>query len=59
MRLFKADLLLLLVAARDRARRRAPRAPCGGDFGAWLQGVKQEAAAHGISQRRSNPAWPA
>jgi lytic murein transglycosylase len=26
-------------------------APCGGDFGAWLQGVKQEAAADGISQR--------
>ncbi|MFY9763330.1 MAG: lytic murein transglycosylase, partial [Xanthobacteraceae bacterium] len=25
-------------------------APCGGDFGAWLQGVKQEAAADGISQ---------
>jgi lytic murein transglycosylase len=26
-------------------------APCGGDFGAWLQGVKTEAAAAGISQR--------
>jgi lytic murein transglycosylase len=26
-------------------------APCGGDFGAWLEGVKQEAAAAGISQR--------
>jgi membrane-bound lytic murein transglycosylase B len=26
-------------------------APCGGDFGAWLQGVKQEAATQGISQR--------
>ncbi len=26
-------------------------APCGGDFGAWLQGVKQEAASNGISQR--------
>ena len=25
--------------------------PCGGDFGAWLQGVKTEAAAQGISQR--------
>jgi lytic murein transglycosylase len=24
-------------------------APCGGDFGAWLQGVRQEAAAQGIS----------
>ena len=29
----------------------AANAPCGGDFGAWLQGVKQEAAAQGISQR--------
>ena len=26
-------------------------APCGGDFGAWLAGVRQEAAADGISQR--------
>ena len=26
-------------------------APCGGDFDAWLDGVKQEAAAQGISQR--------
>jgi lytic murein transglycosylase len=26
-------------------------APCGGDFGTWLEGVKQEAAAQGISQR--------
>jgi len=26
-------------------------APCGGDFGAWLAGVKIEAAADGISQR--------
>jgi lytic murein transglycosylase len=25
-------------------------APCGGDFGTWLEGVKQEAAAEGISQ---------
>ena len=29
----------------------AANAPCGGDFGTWLQGVKQEAAAQGISQR--------
>jgi lytic murein transglycosylase len=26
-------------------------APCGGDFATWLQGVKHEAAAQGISQR--------
>jgi lytic murein transglycosylase len=29
----------------------AGAAPCGGDFGTWLQGVKQEAAAQGISER--------
>jgi lytic murein transglycosylase len=29
----------------------AATAPCGGDFGEWLEGVKQEAAAQGISQR--------
>jgi lytic murein transglycosylase len=28
----------------------ASGAPCGGDFGSWLQGVKQEAAGKGISQ---------
>jgi lytic murein transglycosylase len=26
-------------------------APCGGDFGSWLQGVKTEAAGQGITQR--------
>jgi lytic murein transglycosylase len=26
-------------------------APCGGDFGTWLQGFKQEASAQGVSQR--------
>jgi lytic murein transglycosylase len=29
----------------------AATAPCGGDFGGWLEGVKQEAAAQDISQR--------
>jgi lytic murein transglycosylase len=29
----------------------AATAPCGGDFNAWLDGVKTEAAAQGISQR--------
>jgi lytic murein transglycosylase len=29
----------------------ASAAPCGGDFATWLQGVKQEAVAQGISQR--------
>jgi lytic murein transglycosylase len=29
----------------------AAAAPCGGDFGAWLEGFKKEAATSGISQR--------
>jgi lytic murein transglycosylase len=29
----------------------AATASCGGDFGTWLEGVKQEAAAQGISER--------
>ncbi len=29
----------------------AAAVPCGGDFATWLQGLKQEAAADGISQR--------
>jgi lytic murein transglycosylase len=29
----------------------AAAAPCAGDFATWLQGVKQEAAAQGVSQR--------
>ncbi len=29
----------------------AASAPCGGDFSSWLEGVKKEAAAQGISQR--------
>ncbi len=49
MRLLTAiwlSLAILAIAAPARAA-----APCGGDFGAWLAGVKQEAAADGISQR--------
>jgi lytic murein transglycosylase len=29
----------------------AAEAPCGGDFGTWLEGVKRDAAAQGVSQR--------
>jgi lytic murein transglycosylase len=39
-------LLLWLSSFADAAS----GAPCGGDFSTWLQGVKQEAAAKGISQ---------
>ncbi len=49
MRLLKAICLALAIAAIAAPAHAA--APCGGDFGAWLAGVKQEAAADGISQR--------
>ena len=41
--------LVLLWLATFAGEARA--APCGGDFAIWLQGVKQEAASRGISQR--------
>ena len=41
-------LAFWLCAAAVPAR---AQAPCGGDFGAWLSGFEQEAAAAGISQR--------
>ena len=44
----KSTFLLLWLAACATT---ASAAPCGGDFATWLQGVKQEAATHGISQR--------
>jgi len=49
MRLFAARLTMLIFFGLATARADAA-APCGGDFGAWLQGVKTEAAADGISQ---------
>src|ERR1700751_3750183 len=39
----RAWLLATAVSAAP-----ASAAPCGGDFGSWLQGVKQEAAGKGI-----------
>jgi lytic murein transglycosylase len=42
---------LLLLLGFCCAGSASAEAPCGGDFGAWLQGVKTEAAAQGISQR--------
>jgi lytic murein transglycosylase len=41
---------LLLLIGFGAAPAQA-EAPCGGDFGAWLQGVRTEAAAQGVSQR--------
>ena len=49
MRSLMAICILCALAAIAAPARAA--APCGGDFGAWLAGVKQEAAADGISQR--------
>ncbi|MFZ0720974.1 MAG: lytic murein transglycosylase, partial [Xanthobacteraceae bacterium] len=53
MRLLISICLAAAMAAAAMAAATVPvraAAPCGGDFGAWLQGVKQEAAADGISQ---------
>jgi lytic murein transglycosylase len=49
MRSLRVVCFVLTFAAIAAPARAA--APCGGDFGAWLQGVKQEAASNGISQR--------
>jgi lytic murein transglycosylase len=45
-----AAFCLLLIGGVTASAQQAA-APCGGDFGAWLQGVRQEAAAQGISPR--------
>src|SRR6202166_2792698 len=50
MRPLTARLMLWLIWLGAFAAP-AAAAPCGGDFGGWLQGVRQEAAAQGISQR--------
>jgi lytic murein transglycosylase len=42
------SLALWLIAIAGPAR---AEAPCGGDFGAWLQGVGRDAAGEGVSQR--------
>jgi lytic murein transglycosylase len=49
MRLLPPRLAWLLLSLGLLAGPAAAAAPCGGDFGAWLQGLKQEAAAQGIS----------
>jgi len=49
--MIRIPLLLWLAAFVVAIPAAANAAPCGGDFGAWLQGVRQEAAAAGISQR--------
>jgi lytic murein transglycosylase len=53
MRPFPARLFLLILAlglmASPAVSPALAAAPCGGDFGAWLQGFRQEAATQGIS----------
>jgi lytic murein transglycosylase len=49
MRPFPARLYLLIFALSMMANPALAGAPCGGDFGTWLQGFRQEAAAQGIS----------
>src|ERR1700761_589389 len=53
-RLSRLSLLLsalLFLFCSGAAFAQTPTAPCGGDFGAWLEAFKTEAAAQGISQR--------
>ncbi len=45
------SLLASIVAASAQQPPAGQTAPCGGDFAAWLEGVKQDAAAQGVSQR--------
>jgi lytic murein transglycosylase len=53
MRPFPAPLYLLIftlgLMVSPVVSPASAAAPCGGDFGSWLQGFKQEAAAQGIS----------
>src|ERR1700723_151593 len=51
MRSLTVHLMWLVLALGAAMTGAQAAAPCGGDFGAWLQGVQQEAAADGISQR--------
>jgi lytic murein transglycosylase len=49
VRSFPVRLLLLLLSLGLMTYPAISAAPCGGDFGSWLQGFKQEAAGQGIS----------
>jgi lytic murein transglycosylase len=48
LRLLVPSLALWLMAIAAPAR---AEAPCGGDFAAWLQGIKQDAAGESVSPR--------
>ena len=49
MRPIASRLACVILLLGCMATPAAAAAPCGGDFGAWLEGVKQEAASQGIS----------
>jgi lytic murein transglycosylase len=51
LRYLATALMLWAGCTLAQAQTPAATAPCGGDFGTWLQGIKTDAAAQGISQR--------
>src|SRR6202167_4591133 len=51
MRARATRLMVVVLSLGFFAATADAAAPCGGDFGPWLAGVKTEAAAAGISQR--------
>jgi lytic murein transglycosylase len=55
LRLLVPGLALWLIALAAPAH---AETPCGGDFAAWLQGVRQDAAGENISQRAIQAALP-
>ena len=50
MRLMTARLAIFVLWLGSMIVPAAANAPCGGDFGTWLEGLKEEAAAQGVSQ---------
>src|SRR5580692_10567986 len=50
MRLMTARLAIFVLWLGSMIVPAAATAPCGGDFGTWLEGLKEEAAAQGVSQ---------
>jgi lytic murein transglycosylase len=51
MRPITTVLAFLVLWLGSAAVPASAAAPCGGDFATWLEGIKQEATAQGISQR--------
>ena len=50
MRLMTVRLAIFVLWLGSMIVPAAATAPCGGDFGTWLEGLKEEAAAQGVSQ---------